>query len=167
MQIAIISDTHSYLDNKIWKYLNEVDEIWHAGDVGAKTVIDQLEKLGKPLRGVYGNIDNHEIRKIFPEFQYFDIQGLRIGMTHIAGNPGRYPSKIKDWFKQHPCDLFICGHSHILKVTRDKEFGHLHMNPGAAGRHGFHQTKTILLLDINNGKPENLRVVELGPRAKI
>lgn len=167
MEIAIISDTHGYLDNKIWKHLNAVDEIWHAGDVGNPSVIDDLEKLKKPIRGVYGNIDGTEVRKRFPETQLFECEDLTVGMMHIAGYPGTYNKYASSWLNQNKPDLFICGHSHILKVQRDLKRGHLHLNPGACGKHGFHKIKTLLLLEIKEGKPQNLRVVELGPRAEL
>lgn len=166
MEIAIISDTHSYLDNKIWKYLEAVDEVWHAGDVGKVEVIDSIKKI-KPLFGVYGNIDDHIVRKVLPEYLVLERQGLKIAMTHIGGKPYAYPAKVASWLDEVKPDIYICGHSHILRVERDKKRNFLFMNPGACGVHGFHKVKTLLLLSIENGKPGNLRIVELGPRAKL
>ncbi len=165
MEIAIISDTHNYLDNKIWNYLNGVDEVWHAGDVGTESILDQLEKVA-PLRGVYGNIDGEDVRKRLPEFTLFTLEGVKVGMVHIGGKPYRYPAKVKAWLEAHKPDIYICGHSHILRAERDKKLNLLYLNPGAVGKHGFHKTKTFMLLTLANGKPQNLRVVELGPRGK-
>lgn len=165
MEIAIISDTHSYLDNKIWKYLERVDEIWHAGDVGKEDVLDQLKQVA-PVFGVYGNIDGTEIRTRLPEFCEIQRHNVKIGMVHIGGKPNSYPARVKAWLDVYKPDLYISGHSHILKVERDKRRNMLCLNPGACGVHGFHQVKTFLLLTITEKGPSNLRVVELGPRAK-
>lgn len=166
MRIAIISDTHSYLDNKIWKYLEEVDEIWHAGDVGKVEVLDELSKK-KPVYGVYGNIDDHVVRKELPEFTVLEREGLRIALTHIAGKFEVYHRRVAEWLREEKPDILVCGHSHILKAMYDKKFNLLHLNPGACGIHGFHQKKTFLMLEIAAGKINSLNVVELGPRAKI
>lgn len=166
MKIALISDTHSYLDPNIIPYLEACDEIWHAGDIGNLAVADQLEAIA-PLRAVYGNIDGHELRARYPKEWIANIGGLSVYMIHIGGYPGRYPKQLKTVLEQQQPDVFICGHSHILKVMRDKKLNLLHLNPGACGRHGFHRVKTFLQFEINEGKIEQLQVVELGLRGKI
>lgn len=164
-KIGLISDTHSYLDEKVFEYFKDCDEIWHAGDFGNIELSDKL-KAFKPLVGVYGNIDDHEIRSEHPLHQRFVCEGVRVWMTHIGGYPGRYHINIKNRIKLEKPDLFITGHSHILKVMRDPKLDNmLHLNPGAAGNHGFHRVKTLMRFDCNNGKIENLQVIELGPRA--
>lgn len=165
MRITLISDTHGYLDSGIIKHLESADEIWHAGDVGSTELIEKMEQI-KPLRGVYGNIDGSEIRAHLPLNQIFEIQGVKVFMTHIGGYPNRYTARVKEELKTNSYDLFISGHSHILKVMFDKHHELLHMNPGAAGRHGFHQIRTLLKFEINAAKIENLQVVELGKRSK-
>ena len=164
MKIGLLSDTHSYLDERILHHLSTCDEIWHAGDFGSLEVSDTLANL-KPLRGVYGNIDDQSIRQIHPKVNRFTIEGLDILMTHIGGYPGKYHPDIRNEIKQNPPGLFITGHSHILKVMPDKTLNLLHLNPGAAGIHGFHKVRTMMLFEINAGKIANLRVVELGKRA--
>ncbi len=166
MKIVLLSDTHSYLDPKILPYLKACDEIWHAGDIGNSAVADQLEGIA-PLRAVYGNIDGQELRARYPEEWSTEVEGLSVYMIHIGGYPGRYPKVLKARLQELRPDLFICGHSHILKVMRDKQLGILHLNPGAAGRHGFHHMKTFLQFEIKDGKLEQLQVVELGLRGKI
>ncbi|ANQ47501.1 metallophosphoesterase family protein [Flammeovirga sp. MY04] len=166
MEIGIISDTHSYIDDRIIEHLKDCDEIWHAGDIGDEQVTDALKVLA-PLRVVYGNIDNGKARIEFPEEQIFTIEGVKIYMIHIGGYPPRYTPKLKRRLDELNPDLFICGHSHILKVIPDKTRNLIHINPGAAGRHGFHQMRTLIKLTIKDGKPQNLRVVELGKRASI
>ncbi len=165
MKIGLISDTHGYLDPKVFEYFKEVDEIWHAGDFGTLELVKQLQDF-KPLRGVYGNIDSQTLRTEFPKEIFFTCEGLSVWMIHIGGYPGRYPKVIKSQLESLKPDVFICGHSHILKIMPDRSFGKfmLHINPGAAGMHGFHQVKTLVRFDIKNGKPENLEVIELGKR---
>ncbi|KAA9346010.1 metallophosphoesterase family protein [Adhaeribacter soli] len=163
MKIGLLSDTHSYLDDRILHHLSACDEIWHAGDFGNLEVSDTLASL-KPLRGVYGNIDEQTIRQIHPKVNRFTVEGLDVLMTHIGGYPGKYHPDIRNEIQQNPPKLFITGHSHILKVMPDKKLGLLHLNPGAAGRHGFHKVRTMMLFEINAGKIENLQVVELGKR---
>ena len=165
MRITLISDTHGYLDSGIIKHLESADEIWHAGDVGSTELIEKMEQI-KPLRGVYGNIDGSEIRVHLPLNQIFEIQGVKVFMTHIGGYPNRYTARVKEELKTNSYDLFISGHSHFLKIMFDKRHELLHMNPGAAGRHGFHQIRTLLKFEINAAKIENLQVVELGKRSK-
>ncbi|HET6243667.1 MAG: metallophosphoesterase family protein [Bacteroidetes bacterium] len=161
-KIALISDTHNYLDPSIFKHLEQVDEIWHAGDVGTIDIIERLKKI-KTLRAVYGNIDGQDVRKECPLIQRFFCEQVDVLITHIGGYPGRYNPDIKLLLEKNTPDLFICGHSHILKVINDKQLNLLHMNPGACGIHGFHQIKTLLLFNIEGKKIKDLRVVELGP----
>lgn len=158
-KILLISDTHGYIDEKIVKYANNVDEIWHAGDVGDISVSDKLKKI-KPLRGVYGNIDDQKIRAEFPLHNRFICEKVNVWITHIGGYPKRYNPKILEELKSNPPDLFICGHSHILKVMNDKELDLLHMNPGAIGKHGLHRVRTMIQFEINGEKIENLSVIE-------
>ena len=161
--IGLISDTHSYLDPQVFEYFKEVDEIWHIGDVGDAQVLDQLRAF-KPLRGVYGNIDDRGIRQELPLDYRFIMEDMDIWMTHIGGYPGKYTSRVRDILQIKAPDLFICGHSHILKVMRDKKYNMLCMNPGAAGKHGFHKLRTLLRFHIKDKTLSNLEVIELGIR---
>ena len=163
MKIGLLSDTHSYLDDRILHHLSSCDEIWHAGDFGSLEVSDTLASL-KPLRGVYGNIDDQMIRLIHPKVNRFTVEGLDVLMTHIGGYPGKYHPDIKNEIQQNPPGMFITGHSHILKIMPDKKLHLLHLNPGAAGKHGFHKVRTLIKFELNAGKIENLQVVELGKR---
>jgi len=165
LKILLLSDTHGYIDERILSYAENADEVWHAGDIGEFRVTDALAEKSK-LRAVYGNIDGHDIRSTFPLHQKFEIQGLNIWITHIGGYPKRYSPAVKQDMYNNPPDVFICGHSHILKVMQDKKLNLLHMNPGAVGIHGFHQKRTMLRFEINNGKLQNLEVVDFGNRGK-
>lgn len=167
IKIGLISDTHGYMHEDVTKHLTDVDEIWHAGDVGPRTVIDELEKLNKPIRGVYGNIDSAEIRQEFPLNLHFELEGIKVFITHIGGYPGKLYKRVVKEIKIHKPNLYICGHSHICKVMPDHKNVLLHMNPGACGHIGFHKIRTILLFEINAGKIENLRAVELGLRGRV
>ena len=160
-KILLLSDTHSHMDDAILKYVHTVDEVWHAGDIGNIKVTDAIEAI-KPLRAVYGNIDNQEIRQAFPEVQSFTIENVKVWMTHIGGYPGRYSAGIAKQLDIEKPKLFISGHSHILKVMQDKKRQILHMNPGAVGKSGFHQARTMLRFDIDNNKIKNLEVIEWG-----
>ena len=162
-RIGLLSDTHSYLDPAIFKHFKECDEIWHAGDIGALEVFDRLKEF-KPLRAVYGNIDAAIIRRVCPLHQRFMCEEVDVWITHIGGYPKRYAPNIREAIKINPPQLFISGHSHILKVMHDKELGLLHMNPGAVGKHGFHQIKTMLRFTIDGKKIKDLEVIELGKR---
>lgn len=166
IKIGLLSDTHGHLDKSVYKYFKDCDEIWHAGDIGTIEIVDDLAKY-KPLRAVYGNIDGHQIRSAIPENLYFEVEGLKVFMTHIGGYPGRYNLSVKTFLQNHEADLFICGHSHILKVIYDNDFKLLHINPGAAGNHGFHQVKTLIRFEIENGKPRNMEVIEIGKRNEL
>ena len=158
-RILLLSDTHGYMDESILKYVRQADEIWHAGDIGTVAVTDAL-KVEKPLRAVYGNIDGAELRKEFPLHQRFVCEGVEVWITHIGGYPGRYAPDVKNQIKTNPPKLFICGHSHILKVMPDKKLGLLHMNPGAVGKHGFHKVRTMLRFVLEKGEIHSLEVVE-------
>lgn len=166
MKIGLMSDTHSFLDPQLFSVFEGCDEIWHAGDFGSQEVIKQLSGF-KSLKGVYGNIDEPTIRHQFPLQLNWEVGSFRILMTHIAGYPGKYNSKVRQWIKENPCDLFICGHSHILKVMKDPLLGHLHINPGACGHEGFHQVRTVMRFEISDQGLKNLEIVELGIRGKI
>lgn len=163
-RIALLSDTHNYLEPKLFKYLETCDQIWHAGDVGTISIADELAKI-KPLVAVYGNIDGPDVRKEYPKNQRFNCEGVNVFMTHIGGYPTRYNAEALAEIRQNPPQLFICGHSHILKVQFDKTYNLLHMNPGAAGIHGFHKVKTLLRFTIDADKIKDLEVIELGLRA--
>lgn len=163
-KIGLLSDTHGFLDPKVFKYFDDCDEIWHAGDIGNLEVTDALSAF-KPLRAVYGNIDGGKLRQEFPLDLYFEIEGLNVWMTHIAGYPQRYNKRVREKLLVKDCDIFVCGHSHILKVMKDPTFGHLHINPGAAGTHGFHQIRTLIKFDLNNKNIADLKVIELHPRS--
>lgn len=165
-KIGLLSDTHGYVDPKVYELFSECDEIWHAGDFGDEKVSEELSKF-KPLKGVYGNIDGTKIRVLHPQDLFFNCEGVKVLMTHIGGYPGNYyPDAYKKIIALKP-DLFICGHSHILKVIPDKKNNLLHMNPGAAGKHGFHKIKTMLRFSIQNGKIEGLEAIELGLRGTL
>jgi len=162
VKIGLISDTHGYLDNQVMDYFEKCDEIWHAGDFGSLKIANALREIA-PLRGVYGNIDGSEIRKIYPLHVRMTIEKLDIWMTHIGGNPGRYCLPIRAEMEENPPDLFICGHSHMLKIERDKSNDNLlFINPGAAGKQGFHNERTIVRFDIDDGSLENMQVINLS-----
>lgn len=162
-KILLLSDTHSHIDETILKYVKLADEVWHAGDIGDLSVTDTIQKL-KPLRAVYGNIDNDKARMEFPLHQRFFCEGVAVWITHIGGYPGKYNPNIREELQTKPPKLFICGHSHILKVMFDKKLGFLHMNPGAAGTSGFHQVRTMLRFVIDGDQIKDLEIVELGKR---
>lgn len=161
MKILLLSDTHSYIDDRILEYAKNADEIWHAGDFGNLEVIDELKKAGT-FRGVFGNIDEAKIRAEFPEINIFECEKVKVVMIHIGGYPNKYAPRVKQILKEEKPQFFISGHSHILKVMYDKELEILHLNPGAAGKHGWHKMRTMLRFEINGEKIENLEVVELG-----
>jgi len=161
--ILLLSDTHGFIDNQILKYVKLADEVWHAGDIGDIKVTDAITNI-KPLRAVYGNIDNIEIRSEFPLDNRFMIDGVDIWITHIGGYPNRYNARIKEEIQSNPPDIFISGHSHILKVMYDKKLKLLHLNSGAAGKHGIHQIRTMLRFEINNKNVQNLEIIELEKR---
>lgn len=162
-KILLLSDTHSYIDDTILKYVSQADEVWHAGDIGDLAVTDTLKKI-KPLRAVYGNIDDDKARMEFPLHNRFLCESVDVWITHIGGYPGRYNPSLRAALATNPPKLFICGHSHILKVMFDKKHNLLHMNPGAAGIHGFHQVRTMLRFVIDGDKIKDMEIVELGKR---
>ncbi len=167
MRIGIISDTHSYLDPQVFEYFKNVDEIWHAGDIGDPAVADELEKF-KPLRAVFGNIDDKNLQARFAEDLWFECEDLKIWMTHIGGAPPNYNPRIKKILKEKIPDIFICGHSHILRVKKDPKYNNmLYLNPGAAGNHGFHLIKTLIRFEIAKKEIKNVEVIELGKRGAI
>lgn len=160
-KILLLSDTHGYIDDNILKYVTLADEIWHAGDIGNHSVTDAIQKL-KPLKAVYGNIDDAKARQEFPLDQRFFCEGVDVLITHIGGYPGRYDRRIFAEINKNPPKLFISGHSHILKVMPDKKLGLLHMNPGAAGKHGFQKVRTMLRFEIEGLDIKNLEVIQFG-----
>lgn len=160
-KILLLSDTHSHIDDAMLKYVRQADEVWHAGDIGDLKVTDII-KAEKPLRAVFGNIDNGEARLEFPLHNRFMCEGVDVWITHIGGYPGKYSPAVREEINRNPPKLFICGHSHILKVQFDQKLNLLHMNPGAAGVSGFHQVRTMLRFEIEGDKIQNLEVIELG-----
>jgi putative phosphoesterase len=162
-KILLLSDTHGHIDDTILKYVKDADQVWHAGDIGSLKVTDTIKAL-KPIRAVYGNIDDHTIQKEFPENNRFLCENVAVWITHIGGYPPKYNSRTRDEIRKNPPRLFICGHSHILKVMRDKKLDVLHMNPGACGKHGFHKVRTMLRFIIDKNDIRNLEVIELGKR---
>jgi putative phosphoesterase len=167
MKIGLLSDTHSYLDQKVFEYFKECDEIWHGGDIGDAAVVNNLEKF-KPVRAVFGNIDDKEMQVRFPEDNWFKCEELTIWMTHIGGAPPNYNPRIKKILKDRVPDIFICGHSHILRIKKDPNYKNmLYLNPGAAGNHGFHQIKTLVRFEVTGKEIKNMEVIELGKRGLI
>ena len=166
MKIGLISDTHSYLDPKVFTYFKACDEVWHAGDIGDAAVANELEKF-KPLRAVFGNIDDKAMQARSPEDLWFTCEGLTFWVTHIGGAPPNYNPRIKKLLKEKTPDVFICGHSHILRVKKDPAYNMIYINPGAAGNHGFHSIKTLIRFEINTKIISKLEVIELGKRGAL
>lgn len=162
-KILLLSDTHGHIDDVILKYAAEADEVWHAGDIGNLSVTDRLKEI-KPLRAVYGNIDGNTARLEFPEHNRFKCEEVSVWITHIGGYPDNYAPGIKKEMQLNTPKIFICGHSHILKVMFDKQLGVLHLNPGAAGKSGFHQVRTMLRFVIDGSDIRDMEIVELGKR---
>lgn len=162
-RILLLSDTHSYIDHQILKFVKQADEVWHAGDIGNLEVTDAIKKI-KPLRAVYGNIDDATARLEFPLDAKFTVEGVAVWMTHIGGYPNKYHVRIREELQQQPPKIFISGHSHILKVQFDKKLNLLHLNPGAAGNHGFHKVRTALRFVLAEGTIKDLEVIELAQR---
>lgn len=163
MRIGLISDTHSHLDPKLFEFLEECDEIWHAGDIGTLKLAQELAAF-RPLKAVWGNVDGQELRYEYPEQLIFDCQGMKVLMIHIGGYPGRYAKGVRKLLKKEKPDLFICGHSHILRCEPDDKLGLIHLNPGACGRQGFHVEKTIMRFTIEEGEMSQFQICRLGPR---
>ena len=162
-KILLLSDTHSYIDDAILKHAKQADEVWHAGDIGDLEVTDQIKNL-KPLRAVYGNIDDAKARTEFPLHNRFMCEDVDVWITHIGGYPTRYNNTVRDALVANPPKLFITGHSHILKVMPDKKLNLIHMNPGAAGKHGFHKVRTMLRFKIDGATIKDLEVIEFETR---
>ena len=165
MRVGLLSDTHGWLDKRVVKFFEECEEVWHCGDIGAMSVIEELQKHFR-VRAVYGNIDGGEIRLVLNGVEIFECEGVKVVMTHIGGYPKHYDSGIRNvLLKEHP-KLFVCGHSHILKVMYDKSLDCLHINPGAAGKFGFHKVCTIIRFVIEAGKIKDLEVLEFDKYSK-
>lgn len=163
IRIGLLSDTHGCLDEGVFKHFEPCDEIWHAGDFGDIAVADTLAAF-RPLKGVYGNIDGNDIRAVYPEHLRFNCEAVDVWMTHIGGYPNHYSPQIRKEIQLNPPRLFICGHSHILKVMYDQKLQCLHLNPGAAGKQGWHKVRTLLRFSIDDNRIENLEVIELRGR---
>jgi hypothetical protein len=162
-KILLLSDTHSFIDAQILKFVKQADEVWHVGDIGNLKVTDAIKEL-KPLRAVFGNIDDQDARAEFSLDLKFEIEKTTVWMTHIGGYPNNYYRRIKEEIHANPPKIFISGHSHILKVQYDKKLNLLHLNPGAAGTHGFHKIRTMLRFQLENGEIKNLEIIELAKR---
>jgi uncharacterized protein len=166
MKIGLLSDTHGWIHPSIFEHFADCDEIWHAGDIGPIKTADSLNSF-KPLKAVYGNIDDYVVRSIFPESLKFTIEEMKIWITHIGGSPGNYSLKVKNEIYSEKPDIFICGHSHIAKVLFDKRSGSLYINPGAAGYVGFHKYMTVIRFQITDKKIHDLELIEMGERGKV
>ena len=162
-KILLLSDTHSFIDDQILKYVKQADEVWHAGDIGNLNVTDVIKKL-KPLRAVYGNIDDATARLEFPLNSRFLCEQVDVWITHIGGYPGKYNINIREEIKRNPPKIFIAGHSHILKVQYDKKLQLLHLNPGACGKHGFHKVRTMIRFEIDGSDIKKMEIIELEQR---
>ncbi|NLA25059.1 MAG: metallophosphoesterase family protein [Bacteroidales bacterium] len=159
-RIGILSDTHGEFDDKLYDFFKDVDEIWHAGDIGTIEIADKLAEF-KPLRAVYGNCDGMDIRSEYPKFLRFKIEELDVFLIHIGGYPGRYDFSVREYLQNNPPDLFVCGHSHILKVINDKKLNLLHINPGATGNRGIHKVKTLIRFKIEGKRMFDLEILEI------
>ena len=164
-QIGLISDTHGHVDDALLKHLAKCDQIWHAGDIGNIQTADKLAKIA-PLIAVHGNIDGREVRVVYPKHQRFMCEDVDVWITHIGGYPRKYDANVKPEITENPPQVFISGHSHILKVMFDKELNLLHINPGAAGIHGFHKVQTLVLFTIDGKEIKDLQVVEFGSKGR-
>jgi hypothetical protein len=162
-KILLLSDTHSFIDDQILKFVKQADEVWHAGDIGNLEVTDTIKKL-KPLRAVFGNIDGNDAKAEFPLDAKFSVENVAVWMTHIGGYPNRYNVRIREEITKNSPKIFISGHSHILKVQFDKKLNLLHLNPGAAGNQGFHNIRTMLRFELEKGEIKNLEIIELATR---
>lgn len=165
--IGLLSDTHSYLDERVFDHFANCDEIWHAGDIGSVRIVEQLREF-KPTRIVFGNIDTPEVRAITEENLHFELEGFRVWITHIGGAPTRYNPQVMPTLRSNTPDIFVCGHSHILRVMRDKPLNNmLYINPGAAGREGFHKFRTLLRFNLHEGLISQMEAIELGKRGSM
>ena len=165
MRIGLLSDSHGFLDESLLAHFSDCDELWHAGDIGSIEVLDRLEAFN-PTRGVYGNVDGGDFRTRLPLDMMWQCEGIRVYMTHIGGYPGRFDRNVKKILTRDRPDLFICGHSHILRVMRDPDLGFLHMNPGACGHSGWHTIRTALRFSVEAGQITGVEAIELGPRGR-
>lgn len=163
LKIGLISDTHHYLDEAVFRYFDKCDEIWHAGDFGTIELADKLSAF-KPLRGVYGNIDGWDIRSKYPEVLSWQCEGVKVLMKHIGGYPPKYTAPVKEMIKSLKPGLFISGHSHICKIMYDDKLNCLHMNPGAAGKQGWHAIRTLIRFTVDGANMKDAEVIELGKR---
>jgi uncharacterized protein len=166
LKIGLISDTHGWIHPRLFAHFEDVDEIWHAGDIGNLETADALAAF-RPLRAVYGNIDDDRVRRVFSESLRFSAEEVKVWITHIGGTPGHYDRRV--WpaiYDDHP-DIFICGHSHIALVRNDPKGGFLYINPGAAGYQGFHKYMTIVTLYIDGSRIHDFKLIELGERGKV
>jgi len=166
IRIGLISDTHNFLDEAVFKHFDKCDEIWHAGDFGTVAIADRLKEF-RPLKGVYGNIDGYDIRSFYPEKLSWNCENLNVYMTHIGGHPNRYAPGIKQELASSQARLFISGHSHILKIIYDEKINCLHINPGAAGNQGWHKIRTIVRFAIDGSNIKDCEVIELGRRGEL
>jgi putative phosphoesterase len=166
LKIGLLSDTHGYFDDSIFDAIRDVDEIWHAGDIGSLHVMDRLKEIA-PVRAVFGNIDDHRVRTEWPEYVFIEENGIRFLMIHIAGRLGTYNPRVRELIAEYQPGFLICGHSHILKVQYDNRFNLLYVNPGAVGQHGFHVVRTLITFEISAGKVTEMKAVELGRRGKL
>lgn len=167
MKVGLLSDTHGFLDQSIFEHFKHCDEVWHAGDIGDEDLLHELEAF-KPVRAVFGNIDNRTLQNNLPEDLWFTVEGLTIWMTHIGGAPPNYNPRVKKVLAERIPDIFICGHSHILRIKRDPKFNNmLYLNPGAAGNHGFHHIKTLVRFELKEKEVRNMEVIELGKRGAL
>ena len=162
-KIVLLSDTHGYIDEQMLTYIKQADEVWHAGDIGDLIVTDTILKH-RDLRAVYGNIDGRDARNQFAENNRFTLEGVSVWITHIGGYPGRYDRHVYNELRRNPPKIFIAGHSHILKIIYDKKNKLLYLNPGAAGKSGFHKVRTMLRFELNVGNIENMEIIELEKR---
>ncbi len=163
-RIGLLSDTHGFWDDKYLKYFDACDEIWHAGDIGSPELAQKFEQF-KTFRAVYGNVDGQDLRLLYPQHLRFNCELVSVWMTHIGGYPGKYAREVKPQIFTNPPRLFVCGHSHILRVKYDRELNILCINPGAAGRYGIHKVRTLVRFNIDDDRISNLEVIELGPSA--
>lgn len=166
MKIGLLSDTHGWIHPRLFGFFKDVDEIWHAGDIGNLETADALAAF-KPLKAVYGNIDDAKVRKAYHENLKFKAESLNVWITHIGGSPGHYDKRLRTELYNNPPDIFVCGHSHIAVVRKDARAGFLHVNPGAAGYNGFHKYMTAIRLCIDGKRIYDLELIEMGERGKL
>lgn len=162
IRIGLLSDTHGFIDDKILSYLEPCDTIWHAGDIGFTAVIDKLESLNKKLFMVHGNIDGHEIRSMVPKELVFYAEDIKVVLTHIGGYPGKYTFDAKKLIEKNRPNIFVCGHSHILKIIKDSNYNLMHLNPGAIGKSGYHKVRTMIRFSIDGNQLKGMEIIEIN-----